>query len=276
MDLDHWDRPFAHEDPHLRDGGSPLRLMNPDPTPTPPVVLRTCSTSVSPEAGSNNTHGFLQRQRSALTAALLSIKRSFSSQDVVPRHASDESHLQPSAHPSAHPSPLHVPDKNANKLTMPSEAILAGVPASRPISAQSAMSNNTIIRHQIPDDPFVTSTSVTPNYSLPNCLQPGNGIARREFLAPPPLQMRMPMQSTPTHPRHGAVSPLTRTNSDCSTRFKNTSPTRSEISSVSVRSGPFDLATASVVDGESGREADISRSQREQTPNWEVHVCPGT
>ncbi|KAG9758609.1 hypothetical protein KCU73_g3818, partial [Aureobasidium melanogenum] len=126
MDLDHWDRPFAHEDPHLRDGGSPLRLMNPDPTPTPPVNLRTSSTSISPDTGPNNPHGFLQRQRSALTAALLSIKRSFSSQDVVPRHASDESHLQPSAHPSAHPSPLHIPDKNTNKLTMPSEAILAG------------------------------------------------------------------------------------------------------------------------------------------------------
>ncbi|KAH0344351.1 hypothetical protein KCU81_g4816, partial [Aureobasidium melanogenum] len=149
MDLNHWDRPFAHEDPHLRDDGSPLRLMNPDPTPTPPVNLRTSSTSISPDAGPNNPHGFLQRQRSALTAALLSIKRSFSSQDVVPRHASYESQLQPSAHPSAHPSPLHIPDKNTNKLTMPSEAILAGVSASRPISSQSAMSNNTIIRHQL-------------------------------------------------------------------------------------------------------------------------------
>lgn len=276
MNLDHWDRPFAHEDPHLRDGGSPLRLMNPDPTPTPPVVLRTSSTSISPDTGPNNPHGFLQRQRSALTAALLSIKRSFSSQDVVPRHASDESHLQPSAHPSAHPSPLHIPDKNTNKLTMPSEAILAGISASRPISSQSAMSNNTIIRHQIPDDPFVSSTSVDSNSLLPNCLKPGNGVARRDFLAPPPLRTRMPMQSTPTHPRHGAVSPLTRTNSDCSTRFESLSPTRSEISSVSVRSGPFDLATASVVDGESGREPDVDRRQREQTPNWEVHVYPGT
>lgn len=276
MDLDHWDRPFAHEDPHLRDDGSPLRLMNPDPTPTPPVVFRTSSTSISPDAGPNNPHSFLQRQRSALTAALLSIKRSFSSQDVVPRHASDESHLQPSAHPSAHPSPLHIPDKNTNKLTMPSEAILAGLSASRPISSQSAMSNNTIIRHQVPDDPFVISASATPNSPLPNCLQPGNGVARRDFLAPPPLRTHMPMQFTPTHPRHGAVSSLTRTNSDCSTRFESLSPTRSEISSVSVRSGPFDLATASVVDGESGREADVGRGQREQTPNWEVHVCPGT
>ncbi|KAH0320557.1 hypothetical protein KCU71_g4254, partial [Aureobasidium melanogenum] len=276
MDLDHWDRPFAHEDPHLRDGGSPLRLMNPDPTPTPPVNLRTSSTSISPDPGPNNPHGFLQRQRSALTAALLSIKRSFSSQDVVPRHASDESHLQPSAHPSAHPSPLHIPDKNTNKLTMPSEAILAGVSASRPISSQSAMSNNTIIRHQVPDDPFVTSTAATPNSPLPNCLQPGSGVARRDFLAPPPLWTKMPMQSTPTHPRHGTVSPLTRTNSDCSTRFESLSPTRSEVSGVSVRSGPFDLATASVVDGESGREAVGGRGIREQTPNWEVHVCPGT
>lgn len=276
MDLDHWHRPFAHEDPHLRDGGSPLRLMNPDPSPTPPVVLKTSSTSISPDAGPNNPHGFLQRQRSALTAALLSIKRSFSSQDVVPRHASDESHLQPSAHPSAHPSPLHIPDKNTNKLTMPSEAILTGVSASRPISSQSAMSSNTIIRHQVPDDPFVTSTSATPDSPLPDCLQPGNGIARRDFLAPPPLRTRMPMQLTPTHPRHGAVSPLTRTDSDCSTRFESLSPTQSEISSVSVRSGPFDLATASVVDGESGRDPDDGRRQREQTPNWEVHVCAGT
>lgn len=276
MDLNHWDRPFAHEDPHLRDDGSPLRLMNPDPTPTPPVNLRTSSTSISPDAGPNNPHGFLQRQRSALTAALLSIKRSFSSQDVVPRHASDESQLQPSAHPSAHPSPLHIPDKNTNKLTMPSEAILAGVPASRPISSQSAMSNNTIIRHQVPEDPFVTSTSATPNSPLPNCLHPGSGVARRDFLAPPPLWTKILMQSTPTHPRHGTVSPLARTNSDCSTRFESLSPTRSEVSSVSFRSGPFDLATASVVDGESGREADVGREQREQTPNWEVYVCPGT
>ncbi|KEQ59441.1 uncharacterized protein M437DRAFT_56777 [Aureobasidium melanogenum CBS 110374] len=272
MDLNHWDRPFAHEDPHLRDDGSPLRLMNPDPTPTPPVNLRTSSTSISPDAGPNNPHGFLQRQRSALTAALLSIKRSFSSQDVVPRHASYESQLQPSAHPSAHPSPLHIPDKNTNKLTMPSEAILAGVSASRPISSQSAMSNNTIIRHQVPDDPFVTSTSALPSSPLPNCLHPGSGVARRDFLAPPPLWTKMPMQSTPTHPRRGTVSPLTRTNSDCSTRFESLSPTRSEVSSVSFRSGPFDLATASVVDGESGREADVGREQREQTPNWEVYM----
>jgi hypothetical protein len=72
------------------------------------------------------------------------------------------------------------------------------------------------------------------------------------------------------------VSPITRSNSDCSTRFESRSPTRSEISSVSVRSGPFDLATASVVDMESGRGTPGYRGQREQTPNWEVHVNPGT
>lgn len=278
MNVEHWDRPFAHEDPHLRDGGSPLRLMNPDPTPTPPVMFRSSSTSISPDTAPDNPHRFLQRQRSALTAALLSIKRSFSSQDVVPRHASDDTHLQPSplpsAHPSAHPSPLHIQDKN--KLTMPSEAILAGITVSRPISSQSAISSNTIIRHQVPDDPFITSTSAMPKSLLPNCLQVGNGIARRDFLAPPPLRTRMPVQSTPTHPQHGTVSPLTRSNSDCSTTFESLSPTRSEISSVSVRSGPFDLATASVVDMETGRETPNYRSQREQTPNWEVHVDSGT
>ncbi|CAD0018655.1 unnamed protein product, partial [Aureobasidium pullulans] len=222
MDLNHWDRPFAHEDPHPRDDSSPLRLMNPDPTPTPPIIL-TASSSVSPE---NNPHRFLQRQRSALAAALLSVKRSLSSQDVVPRHASEESHTHTSAHPSAHPSPLHIQDKS-NKLTMPSEVILAGasVTESRPMSSQSAISDNTIIRHHAPDDPFV--------------------------------------------------------------------------SSVSVRSGPFDLASASVVDGDVGREGErvilqrngaervvlprdgadrviMQGGQREQTPNWEVHVYPGT
>jgi hypothetical protein len=278
MDLEHWDRPFIHEDPRLRDDSSPLRLMNPDPTPTPPVVFRSSSTSVSPDTGPDNPHKFLQRQRSALTAALLSIKRSFSSQDV--RHASDESHLSPSAlpsaHPSAHPSPLHIQDKNTNKLTMPSEAILAGVAVSRPISSQSAISRNTIICHQVPDDPFITSTSATPNSLLPPCLHFGNGTAGRDFLAPPPLRTRIPVQSTPTHPQHGTVSPLSRSNSDCSTRFESLSPTRSEISSVSVRSGPFDLATASVVDLESGTRIQGLRGQREQTPNWEVHVNPGT
>lgn len=278
MNVEHWDRPFAHESPNLREEGSPLRLMNPDPTPTPPVMFRTSSTSISPDTAPDNPHRFLQRQRSALTAALLSIKRSFSSQDVVPRLASDDPHLQPStlpsAHPSAHPSPLHIQDKN--KLTMPSEAILAGITVSRPISSQSAISTNTIIRHQVPDDPFITSTSATPNSMLPNCLQVGNGIVRRDFLAPPPLRTRMPVQATPTHPQHGTVSPLTRSNSDCSTTFESLSPTRSEISSVSVRSGPFDLATASVVDMETGRETPIHRSQREQTPNWEVHVSPET
>jgi hypothetical protein len=276
MNVEHWDRPFAHEDPRLRDDGSPLRLMNPDPTPTPPVFFRSSSTSMSPDTTSGNPHGFLQRQRSALSAALLSIKRSFSSQDVVPRNASGESYLQPSAHPSAHPSPLHIQNKDTNKLTMPSEAILAGITVSRPISSQSAMSKNTIIRHQVPDDPFITSTSATPNSLLPSCPHYGNGIARRDFLAPPPLRTRMPVQSTPTHPQHGTVSPITRSNSDCSTRFESLSPTRSEISSVSVRSGPFDLATASVVDMESGRETSGFRGQREQTPNWEIHVNPGT
>jgi len=72
------------------------------------------------------------------------------------------------------------------------------------------------------------------------------------------------------------VSPLTRSNSDCSTTFESLSPTRSEVSSVSVRSGPFDLATASVVDMETGRETPSYRGQREQTPNWEVHLHPGT
>ncbi|THX09509.1 hypothetical protein D6D18_01248 [Aureobasidium pullulans] len=295
MDLNHWDRPLAHEDPHPRHDGSPLRLMNPDPTPTPPIIL-TASSSVSPE---NNPHRFLQRQRSALAAALLSVKRSFSSQDVVPRHASEESHTHTSAHPSAHPSPLHIQDKS-NKLTMPSEVILAGASAteSRPMSSQSAMSNNTIIRHHAPDDPFVSSPAVTS--PLPGCLQPGHndGIARRDFLAPPPLRTRVPVPCTPT--QHGAVSPLTRSNSDCSTRFESlSSPTRSEVSSVSVRSGPFDLASASVVDGDVGREGErvilqrngaervvlqrdgadrviLQREQREQTPNWEVHVYPGT
>ncbi|KAG2161097.1 hypothetical protein VTO58DRAFT_104344 [Aureobasidium pullulans] len=156
MDLNHWDRPFAHEDPRPRDDSSLLRLMNPDPTPTPPVIL-TASSSVSPE---NNPHRFLQRQRSALAAALLSVKRSFSSQDVVPRHASEESHTHTSAHPSAHPSPLHIQDKS-NKLTMPSEVILAGASAeSRPLSSQSAMSDNTIIRHHAPDDPFISSPDI--------------------------------------------------------------------------------------------------------------------
>jgi MYXO-CTERM domain-containing protein len=276
MNIEHWDRPFAHEDPRPRDDSSPLRLMNPDPTPTPPVVFRSSSNSMSPDTASATPHGFLQRQRSALSAALLSIKRSFSSQDVVPRHASGESYLQPSAHPSAHPSPLHIQNKDTNKLTMPSEAILAGITVSRPISSQSAMSNNTIVRHQVPDDPFITSTSATPNSLLPNCPHYGHNIARRDFLAPPPLRTRIPMQSTPTHPQHGTVSPITRSNSDCSTRFESLSPTRSEISSVSVRSGPFDLATASVVDMESEREIPGYRGQREQTPNWEVHVNPGT
>ena len=295
MDLNHWDRPFAHEDPHPRDDSSPLRLMNPDPTPTPPIIL-TASSSVSPE---NNPHRFLQRQRSALAAALLSVKRSFSSQDVVPRHASEESHTHTSAHPSAHPSPLHIQDKS-NKLTMPSEVILAGasVTESRPMSSQSAMSDNTIIRHHAPDDPFVSSPDIVS--PLPGCLQPGHndGVTRRDFLAPPPLRTRVPVPYTPT--QHGAVSPLTRSNSDCSTRFESlSSPTRSEVSSVSVRSGPFDLASASVVDGDVGREGErvilqrngaervvlprdgadrviMQRGQREQTPNWEVHVYPGT
>ncbi|KAI5270588.1 hypothetical protein E4T47_06020 [Aureobasidium subglaciale] len=276
MDVGHWDRPYVHEDHHLHDNNSPLRLMNPDPTPTPPVVFRSPSNSLSPDTAPNNPHGFLHRQRSALTAAILSIKHSFSSQDVPHRHASDESYVQPSTHPSAHPSPLHIQNKNTNKLTMPSEAILAGISDSRPMSSQSAMSNNTIIRHKAPDDPFVTSASATPNSPLPNCLRPGHVIARRDFLAPPPLRTRTPIQASPT-PRHGAVSPISRSNSDCSTRFESWSPTRSEISSVSVRSGPFDLATASVVDGESGRQAPTpSRGQREQTPDWEVHVHPGT
>jgi hypothetical protein len=277
MNVEHWDRPFVHEDPHPRDDSSPLRLMNPDPTPTPPIVFRSSSNSVSPDTAPEGPHRFLQRQRSALTAAMLSIKRSFSSQDV--RHSSDEPHLQtsalPSAHPSAHPSPLHIQDKNTNKLTMPSEAILAGITVSRPISSQSAISTNTIVRHHAPDDPFITSTSATPNSLLPPCLHFGNGTTRRDFLAPPPLRTRTPVQSTPTQPQHGTVSPLSRSNSDCSTRFESLSPTRSEISSVSVRSGPFDLATASVVDLESGTRIQGLRGQREQTPNWEVYVDTG-
>ncbi|KAI4845651.1 hypothetical protein E4T44_05499 [Aureobasidium sp. EXF-8845] len=86
---------------------------------------------------------------------------------------------------------------------MPSEVIFAGITASRPISSQSAMSTNTIVRHQVPDDPFITSTPATPNSLLPPCLHFGNGTARRDFLAPPPLRTRIPVQSTPTHPQHG-------------------------------------------------------------------------
>lgn len=299
VNFDHWDRPFAHEDPHQRKTGSPLRLMNPDPTPTPPAPANTSSLSLPPGAAPTPPpHNFLSRQRSALTAALLSVKRSFSSQDVVPRHASNEtttSHTQP--HKSL-PVPPH------NKLTMPSEVILAGA-TPRPISSHSQASTHTIIRYRVPDDPFVASSPVPP------CLQPGGagggGVARNDFLMPPPLHVKVPWPlQTRVQPRqqqqHNDVSPLTRSNSDCSTRFESlSSPTRSDVSSVSFRSGPFDLATSSVVGGEGGRGTDntgavetvrgqnnalhaigqndsavLNRGQREQTPNWIVHVYPGT
>lgn len=284
MDLDHWHRPFAHEDPRLRDDTSPLRLMNPDPTPTPPVTYNNSSTSLPPTATTTSPHGFLQRQRSALAAALLSVKRSFSGQDAEQRHPSDNSSTL--LHP---PNP---PKHQETKLTMPSELILAGGAPPRPISSHSRASTHTIIRHYAPSDPFTASP-------IPNCLQPGTGPHRRDFLAPPPLRLRPPplvtsIQTPIYSQQHREISPLTRSNSDVSgTSFEGASPTRSEVSSVSVRSGPFDLATASVVGGDAGggEERPVvadrglgdggggdeqRRGQREQTPNWVVHVYPGT
>lgn len=310
---------------------SPLRLMNPDPSPTPtpdppPIIFNpSASTSSAGTTAALTTRGstppntFLQRQRTALATALLQVKRSFSSQDAaVATTSTAQSRPQSAGSDASHlrPSPLHIPPRapppHKPTLTMPSEVILAGGGAGaagfdhRPVSAHSAMSNGTIIHNRgLPYDPFVTAFA--PPTGKPTWLNysngHGDGIARRDFLAPPALlpqrqqqqqQQRFRIKKVPSfqqqrqhqqrpfsspsptpQPHYGAgsVSPLARSYS--------VSPTRSEVSSIiSLRSGPFDLASASVVELERQQgTANITdvvgcRRQREQTPNWEVHRTP--
>jgi LPXTG-motif cell wall-anchored protein len=289
-------------DPRLQAHSSPLRLMNPDVARTPPSIIFNPSSSSSPspataaEAVPSTTtettppHTFLQRQRTALSAALLTVKRSLSSQDMTPQPQPPYSAESNSSH--LRPSPLHIPQRQPpspqkkEKLTMPSETILTGI-IDRPVSssAQSAMSSGTIIHNQVPYDPFYTTGPKQAMY-LYSGNGNGSGVARRDFLAPPPAAAAasQPLRMTrlPVFQQYRSPSPSRQQQyqgnvTSALTRSCSVSPTtRSEVSSaMSLHSGPFDLASSSVVDVESGTSdgsgVSNSRGQREQTPNWEVY-----
>ena len=129
MSLEHWPRPFAHNE-SFRESVGPgrLRVMNPDPSrPTTPL----------PRGSSESNGSFLKRQRSAIAAVLLGANRSRGS-SVAGSSRRD----------------LHVPAISVNPA-LSSESI---APYARTPSFRSYPSVNTlpIVLQQPPEDPFLT------------------------------------------------------------------------------------------------------------------------
>lgn len=127
MSLDHWIRPYAHDDP-FRDSDRPpdLRITNPDP-PKPPT----------PQVPCDHPGRFLARQRSALAAALFPFKRSTSHQSL------------PQPTPPVQSSPL-IEDGLSEDLRVPPAALLA-----RPSRPTMSARSSSILRQRPPDDVFL-------------------------------------------------------------------------------------------------------------------------
>lgn len=128
ISLDHWSRPFAHEDGY-RESMPPgaLRVMNPDPsrpqTPRPKLSTDT--------AGS-----FLRKQRSALTHVLLVANRSRASS-------------QASARPVVPLPTIHIDPALSRECVAPT----AATPSFR---SYPSMSSLPMVSQQPPEDPFLT------------------------------------------------------------------------------------------------------------------------
>ena len=128
MSLAHWERPYAHEDPFKeKDEQLTLRVTNPDPVRSPSPLLPT----------TESPRGFMQRQRTALAAALATFKRTASSQSLAP------------ATPSRQPTPV-IAEHLSQDLWIPPAAYVAGTML-RPSDSRSSDA----IYQQPPSDPFL-------------------------------------------------------------------------------------------------------------------------
>lgn len=127
MSLDHWERPFARDDP-FRDSVAPsqLRVMNPDP-----------SRPATPQMTADGSGRFLQRQRSALAAVLLNANRSKSAQNLaVPQPQQSHPYI----------------------LTDPALSKELAIPAATTPSFRSypSVRSSAFVHQQPPEDPFLT------------------------------------------------------------------------------------------------------------------------
>lgn len=119
MSLDHWERPYAHNEGYRESMGPglSLRCTNPDPSrPESPAL----------PAPAHSPASFLKRQRSALTAVLLNASRSPASPNSL-----------------AVPAPVST----ANRPPSQDDTIAANAPSSK--------SSSSIIRPKTPEDPFL-------------------------------------------------------------------------------------------------------------------------
>lgn len=240
ISLDHWERPYARDDP-FRDleKSSPLRVTNPDPT-----------RPNTPRIPTNEHPGrFLQRQRSALAELLFPFKRSASSQSL-PQHSAPPSRTSNASAP-VRSSP--VTDSGLSK------ELRVGSAPRTPTSLRSLRSNTSsqstrIIRPRPPDDPFAATTSAAAagRPSLSTVQEPG---------------------SARTASHLGGILTAFRIGPSLSRSTSVTSVPRSEWSHT--RSDQFDLDRPSgawrVV--EEGHE---SGSEKSYVPSWRVHAYEGT
>ena len=193
----HWNRPFSQSSHDPKTHPSllplPLKVTNPDrPSPEVPRVDSHASSAVSITSAecSQQLHpGLFQKNRSALGAAIMAVKRTFSS-DSMP-HTQDPQAETSMAAPRA--NILQPPPRLGQTLTMPSAVILAGgnMPPSSHASifgntnamdhssrtapdhlaphdgrsARSSVSGNVIVHHP-PDDPF-TIPAFGPGLAIP-------------------------------------------------------------------------------------------------------------
>ena len=128
MSLDHWARPFAHDDPFGDGEKFGLRITNPDHSLPP-----------TPDERPDHPGRFLARQRSALAMALASFKRSASHQTLGRRT------------PTPQPSSPVIGDHLSQDLRIPPAVLL-------PRSTNTSRSS-LILRQRSPEDPFLHPSS---------------------------------------------------------------------------------------------------------------------
>ena len=134
MSLAHWERPYAHDDPFKeKDEQLTLRVTNPDPVRSPSPLLPT----------TDSPRGFMQRQRSALAAALATFKRTASSQSLAQNP------------PSRQPTPI-IAEHLSQDLRIPPAALVAGSML-RPSESRSSDAVHSLP----PFDPFLHPPSST-------------------------------------------------------------------------------------------------------------------
>lgn len=135
MSLAHWDRPYAHDDPFRdKDEELTLRVTNPDPIRSPSPLLPP----------NDSPRRFMQRQRTALAAALANFKRTASSQSLAQNT------------PPRQASPM-IADHLSQDLRIPPTALLAGS-----MLRTSQSQSPEVVSQKPPVEPFLHPQSNTP------------------------------------------------------------------------------------------------------------------